>query len=130
MMRRKFLIMLAALLMVAVVGGCKKDSGNKLSEQIIGSWELSAVDFTRSVMIGDVFVEVYVDFLSDGSFTLSQVLGAGRAEEFSGTWTLTGSTLSGTYSDGTAWGTDYEASVTDDVLTLVSGGDTYRYTRR
>ncbi len=67
---------------------------------------------------------VYIEFLPDGTFSLAQIVGAGRYQTHTGTWTLTGDILSGRYSDGVRWGADYQIAISDDILTMtVSTGD-------
>ena len=63
---------------------------------------------------------------------MSQTLGEGRARNFSGVWTLVETTLSGSYSDGTAWGSSYEVSLSEDKshLTLTSAKEVYIYKRQ
>lgn len=128
MMIKRFLLILSVALLA--VAACKKDNPQSASVSIEGAWELVSVSFgTKSAAVGDETVTVYVEFASGGKFTLYQQLGAGRFAAFSGSWTLSGETLSGKYDDGTSWASDYSVKADDGslVLTAVTGGDVYTY---
>lgn len=95
---------------------------------VVGVWELSAV--STKVSVGSVDVSVYIDFGSDGNFTLYQKIGEGRYTMFTGKYTLTSDNkLSGSYSNNSAWG-PYTASMSNGNLVLTSAGgkevDTYK----
>lgn len=116
----KTLILLLCLLCLA--SSCRKEE----TVSVIGSWELVSV---QDVPVSEG-LSVWLDFSSDG-FSLYQ-----RAEEnvcyqkFTGTWTLTGKVLSGKYSDGSLWASDYTVAVSGSELTLTSSGtpqETMRY---
>lgn len=70
-------------------------------------------------------------FNEDNTFQLYQMIGQGRYTGYSGTWTLTETTLDGKYSDGKAWGSSYEISQNDDrsTLTLSTAGEDYNYVK-
>lgn len=119
---------------MAVLGlvftGCKKDKGSSLPV-ITGRWELADM-ITKAVQIGDQKVEVYLTFNADGTFLIEQMLGQGRFCTYDGTWNLSGSTLSGQYSDGNTWGAVYEVGVEDDTLRMTAqndNGETFVYTK-
>lgn len=98
---------------------------------IVGDWELSeAVLNTKAIQIGDETIEVYLSFSEDGSFKISQKIGYGKFVLYKGTYTTAGNVLSGTYSDGTAWGNSYTVSTQSDVMTLsavTNSTDIYTY---
>ena len=96
---------------------------------ITGEWNLNRIE-TKSAILGDQTVDVYVSFKSDNTFDMYQMLGTGRYRAFSGTWTLVDKTLSGKYSDGSAWGSRYEVSKDDNVLTLTTETEIDTYTRK
>lgn len=121
------LILVAVSLMMAA--GCKKDTDKGLD--LIGTWELVDI-VTKSVQIGEETVKVTLTFYADNTFSLSQQLGAGRPAPYSGIWQLTGTTLTGKYSDGKAWGSGYDISCAEDRLMMtpdVEGAETYIYDR-
>ena len=116
-----------AVVMAVAVSSCAK-SGNDTSEflDITGEWSL--------ISSGDLSMDdisVYVSFTSD-HFELYQKLGEGRYYVYSGTYTLSGNILSGRYSDGTSWGSDYDVIIGSDSLTMTArngSGEVSVYTR-
>ena len=77
-------------------------------------------------------IDVYVSF-GDGTFDLYQKVGEGRYFLYDGTYTLTGNVLSGLYSDGTSWGSDYDISLETDSLVLTAkngSGEVSTYVRK
>ena len=116
-----------AVVMAVVVSSCAK-SGNDTSESldITGEWSL--------ISSGDLSMDdisVYVSFVSD-HFELYQKLGEGRYYVYTGTYTLSGNILSGRYSDGTSWGSDYDVIIGYDSLTMTArngSGEVSVYTR-
>lgn len=126
-MKRIFTIMLAALSLCAF-SSCKK--GDK-SIRIYGDWELNNVEFvTKSAVVGDETVSVYIRFTEDNTFQLWQKLGEGRYSSYDGQWTLTGNVLSGTYTNGKAFSSQYEVSVSKNTMTLTTlpdRNDTFTY---
>ena len=132
MMKTKLALLLAGALALLITG-CKPDEpegngGATGKAGIAGQWVLSAFT-TKSVDVAGTKVDVYLDFVSDGSFTIYQQIGQGWYSKFTGTWDYDGVVLSGTYSDGKQWGSLYNVSVTAEtlVLTTVSGKEEYTY---
>lgn len=111
-----------------LLSGCGNGKESK-SIDITGTWELVNIEITKSAQLGEETIEVEITFNADNTFSLSQILGEGRAQEFTGTWALAGTTLSGKYSNGKAWGSTYEISVKESTLTMVpeSGAEAYIY---
>lgn len=143
---------MCSLLVALTLTSCREQETPPQPMNIDGTWELISVTDTRAVAIGDEQVEVYVVFQADepvvtgtrgskeqvhqpvvstGVFTLYQKLGAGKYRSFDGKWTLTDSTLSGTYSDGKPWGATYEVALEDDGsrLWLAAPTETCVYTK-
>lgn len=128
MMKSRVLI-LAAILLSALVSfsSCKKE---EKTLDVKGEWELTEVKMsTKSALVGAETVTVYVKFSEDGTFAMYQMVGDGRFAAFSGSWELAGSTLSGTYADGTSWASSYEVSVDKSTLTMTTedGLDVFVY---
>jgi len=125
MMKKVFY--LAAALLLALTG-CKKEDTPQQSNvlDIAGVWELSSV--TTKVNVAGVEVSVYLDFAAGGSFTLYQQIGEGRYTKFTGSYTCTETSVSGSYSSGKPWG-PYTATVDASqlVLTSASGKETDTY---
>lgn len=118
---KKILLALACALMVTACGGGGKDDPNGGGSGKInsGEWQLSKI--TTKATLGDETVNVYIDFNDDKTFSLYQMLGTGRYRLHTGNWTLTGKSLSGSYSGGTAWSSTYEVTQdNDNTLTLTS----------
>ncbi len=110
---KKYLIIAVALMMALC--GCKKKP-EPLT--VTGQWQLSNIEMTKSVKVGSETIDVYLEFLEDGTFNIYQTLGKGRPRHYTGTYTLTENLLSGKYSDGKAW--SYEASKEDGNLVLAN----------
>lgn len=116
---KKF-IYTAIIAMLAL--SCSRE--NSLLDDIIGSWHMTGITAPSSSMTQDgssitAVSDVWVLFYSDKTFAIYQKTGdASKYQYFKGKFTLDGSTISGTYSDGTAWGSKYKISVTDNVLTM------------
>ena len=128
MMKSRVLI-LAAILLSALVSfsSCKKEDKTL---DVKGEWELTEVKMaTKSALVGAETVTVYLNLAEDGSFAMYQMVGDGRFVAFSGSWKLAGSTLSGTYADGTSWASSYEVSVDKSTLTMTTedGLDVFVY---
>ncbi|MCM1502258.1 MAG: lipocalin family protein [Bacteroidales bacterium] len=122
-MKRYFLI---SAVLFFCLSGCKKDTDKPLD--ITGIWNLINIDLpTKAAIVDDETIDVYIEFRSDKSFSMYQQLGAGSFRSYTGTWSLGGSTLSGTYSDKSAWSTSYEVSVDSGTMTMSSSGETYTY---
>lgn len=121
-----FVSMLCTLLF-----SCKKDQAVEETSSIVGSWHLTALEQidTRSVTVGQEEVDIYINFTSQNTFQLYQMVGAGKYRSFSGTWLLDGDELSGTYDDKTAWGTKYRVELNNSKtkLILTSAGEQYIY---
>ena len=118
MKRLLYAISIAALCLLTACGKDKQPGKEEIKPSAIaGAWELS--DISTKTSIGSVNVSVYLDFTSDGKFTLYQKIGEGRYKD----------SLSGKYSDGKAWG-PYKAEINASALTLIKEGgketDTYR----
>ena len=109
--------------------GCAKES----IPALVGDWELDDIIYAKAAQIGDCPVEVTISFHKDGTFNLTQVIGEGLPRPYSGTWSISGDILSGTYDDGSPWGATYTYSVSGDILTLTplssQSVEAYLYTR-
>lgn len=113
---KKYILLLTATVVISLMTSCggKEDK----PRDITGIWNLTSVQ-TRSAQSGGQTVDVYISFVTGGTFQMYQKIGAGRYRSFSGTWTLTDNVLTGKYSDGTSWGATYEADVQNDGTSLV-----------
>jgi hypothetical protein len=119
-MRKHIAMLILAVMGIALTTGCQKEK----SLDIKGCWSL-----VSSSQITSTVPEVLMEFKADGTFDLFQRADRNSSfKHFSGRWTLGGKKLSGTYSDGTTWASDYSVSIEDGFLTLSSGeqNDVYR----
>lgn len=114
---KKILSLLAMALLIAV--SCHKGPEKPKTPAIVGEWELGSITL-KSVDYSGQTLDVYLSFAEDGSFVLYQMIGQGRFYRYTGTWTISGSILSGKYASGKDWASSYEFSVADEKLTLVS----------
>ncbi|MGM9785558.1 MAG: lipocalin family protein [Candidatus Cryptobacteroides sp.] len=125
----KYILILTSLILAS---SCNKTPAPK-TPGIAGTWELIEVQYTKSAQIGDQTIQVVIEFAAEGTFSMSQILGDGRAREYTGNWTLADDTLSGTYSDGKPWGATYKVSVDGDTMSMIpmdkSAPETYIYKR-
>lgn len=118
----KKILTLATLLLALAACGEKEKTDEPVSTQIdiTGYWELTSVVTKASV--GSVNVSVYLDFASNGNFTLYQKIGEGRYTQFAGSYILSSDNqLSGSYAGGSAWG-PYTAALSGGSLVLTSPG--------
>ena len=67
--------------------------------------------------------DIYLDIDASGSLTLWQRLTQHSWEKFTSTASIDNGVISGTYSDSTAWGSDYYISVSGDTMTWTNTAD-------
>ena len=108
------IILALSVLAVMVSCGGSGDNGPAVSDKIVAEWHLVSVSGLSSAP------QVYVDFAQDLSFKLYQQIGQGRYRKYEGTYTVSGSLLSGTYSDGKKWGSDYNVSFEGEKMALAA----------
>lgn len=115
MKMKKILVYLSAAILSLGLISCKKTSVTDIS----GEWHMVSSGETDMEQ-----VDVYLSF-TDGNFEIYQKLGNSRYWIFSGTYTVTGNTVTGKYSDGSSWGSYYESRLENDgsvlVLTALNG---------
>lgn len=114
-MKARIILFAVLVMMVSACGD--KGSDSKKGLDITGQWELIDIE-TKAVQIGEAEIEVYIEFNKDNTFNLWQMIGAGRFEKMTGTWTLNQNVLSGKYSDGKAWGANYEVGIESGNLVM------------
>ena len=114
-MKRILNILTAALLLLSLATSC--ESTPTIQEGIIGEWQLTEM---AGVQSSELSTYIYIDFHSDMSFDMFQKVGqVTRYRKFVGTYSLTGSIISGQYKDGKKWGSDYRATLEADGQVLV-----------
>ena len=118
----KRLIHIAIFALMAITG-CKKESEPTLAQKLQTEWRGSEVS---------VDAAIYIKFLADGKFELYQKMVGEGFELRRGTWTLNEDILSGIYNDGETWAAEYQISINNGELTMISkaeGNETNVYTQ-
>ena len=116
---KKYLSFLFTATLLAFCGACSDDDEPTVNADIVGEWHLttwnqgSPADF-----------DVYMEFLSDGHFNIYQKVETSLYVKYSGDYITSDSHLSGRYSDGVAWGSDYTYELSDDGNTLTMTSNT------
>lgn len=118
--------------MVIFAAGCSKPSNDiqSLDGKLVGEWHLTQTEYDGSVL--ETNSDVRIAFNADCTFELFQKSGdQTRYTKFCGTCNFDGKTLSGTYNDGTPWGSAYQVSLSGDTLTLTNDTltETQTYTK-
>ena len=114
-MKNLFKLMLALSAVIAFsscgsTGADPEESGNIVSE-----WHLISVSGLSSIP------QVYVEFGTDLTFELYQKTGTETYyNKYEGTYSVASAVLSGKYSDGEKWGSDYKISFDDGKLVLTA----------
>ena len=126
---KKLIYMLIAVAGI-IMAGCGETGKVEEVLDITGTWELTDIEMTKAAQLGEETIEVKITFNADNSFSLIQTLGAGRPEEFTGTWQLAGNVLSGKYASGKNWGSSYQVSVEGSELRMTPDGGLESYIYR
>lgn len=115
-----------------ILSACGEGGKESKALDITGTWELTGIEITKAAQLGSETIEVSITFNQDKTFSLSQTLGSGRPKDFSGTWQLTDTILTGKYSNGKAWGSSYEVTVngTEMTMTPEGGAEIYTYKKK
>jgi hypothetical protein len=108
------IILAISVVFAAFSCGDPQSDGPVVSEMIVAEWHLVSVSGLSSTP------HVYVDFRQDLSFELYQKVGEGRYRKFDGTYAVSGTILSGKYSDGEKWGSDYAVSFDGEKMLLTA----------
>lgn len=115
-MKKTALKILCMALVVLAAAACKKDE-TPSDLDISGQWHLVSSD---KIDIEAEGIDVYIDFRTGGDFDLYQKIGEGRYRLKYGSYTVTGTQVSGTYSGEIPWGSQYEAAVNGNTLVLTA----------
>ena len=103
-MKKSIFILIALVLMAT---GCRKDKPADYAKLVIGEWHCVPETFEA---------DIYLAIDEAGTFDMYQQIGDGRHRHYSGEWEINENVLSGIYSDGQSWGSEYQVSF--------SGGNT------
>ena len=121
-MKMKRIISIFAILALFVMTSCQEKAGR--SYPFAGDWHYSATE-------NGVAEDVWVSFLSDGTFEMFQQVGEGPYWYSYGEFTYDSeeSVLAGVYSDRYRWKYDYNISVSGNTLVMTAlGVDGYSVT--
>ena len=122
----KMFLAVAALLIVA----CKPNGGSgsgttngpkwENSGSVIGEWSLNSWAGNE-----EAAPKVYIVFNEDNSFDMYQQSYSVLWFHYDGVWSLNGTTLSGTYTDGTPWVSSYTVAFSKEpkLIRLTKQGD-------
>ena len=129
-MKKHIYSLFAAALLVFCAGCSNDDDGPAISDKgVVGEWHLTSWNHETPADF-----DVYVQFGADGKFDIFQKVETSAYVRYSGRFAASDSRLSGRYSDGVAWSTDYTFELSDngDTLTMTSateGAEVSVYTR-
>lgn len=111
----QILFVLSIALFASACGG-SKENGPEVSTEIVAEWHLTDVSGLSTSAVPDV----YIEFGPEMWFELYQKVGDGRYRKYEGFYTVSGSVVSGQYSDGEKWGSDYKVSFDDGKLVMTA----------
>ena len=111
------ILSLVALSLVLMTACKNKDNNKGDKDAVVGEWSLMSWNEEAPEF------HVYISFAADGSFAIYQQVWSLDYELFTGTYTIKGDTLKGTYADGSKWASGYKFAKTDNTLTLVDSVD-------
>lgn len=115
---RKTIYILLTLLGLCSFAGCSSsdDTVPALYGQLTGEWHLTTWNGTTPASF-----DAYMALNADGTFTIYQKIEQANYQKFVGSYRLSGTLLSGIYSDNTPWGSTYSVVIDDaNKLTLTS----------
>ena len=106
-----FILTVSALVLAA---SCEK--APKAEEGIVAEWQLTDMTGYEAANLP----EVYIEFRADKAFEIYQKVGdVMRYRKYTGVYSVSGTTLTGEYSDGEDWGSSYKVSFEADGAILV-----------
>ena len=120
---KKLLFILTVLTLTIATGCNKEDKKIDYKASLAGQWHC---------IPDGMDADIYVEFTQEDDFALYQQLGEGRYRKYTGTWESEANVLSGTYADGTPWGSTYQMEFEADIMTLTAlngSNEVMTYTR-
>lgn len=111
----KIFLAVIALLIVACKpnggegGGSTNDTNWENSGSVVGEWSLTSWSGNS-----EAAPKVYIVFNENNTFEMYQQSYSVLWFRYSGSWTLNGTTLTGKYSDGTPWTSNYTVAFSED----------------
>lgn len=118
---KKYIYCLFAAAMLLLCAACSKEdqSGGVVDSGVVGEWHL-----TKWSDEAQADFDVYIEFMSHGKFNIYQQVETSAYVRYSGDFRTEGNHLSGRYSDGVPWSTDYAFELSGDKKTLTMTSDT------
>ena len=114
-MNRFLNILISAALLIGLTTSCG-EKVSALDSGIVAQWQLS--EMTR--YDAENLPEVFIEFTADKNFVIYQKLGdVPRFRKYDGTYSISGSILTGEYSDKEKWGSAYRVSLEAEGTVLV-----------
>ena len=112
------LLMLVCVAFVSLSCGGKKGSdGPQVAGQMVAEWHLVSV----SGLSTSAVPQVYINFASDMKFEMYQKVGdVMRYRKYVGTYKVSGNVVTGTYSDGEDWGSEYAVSFDNELMVMTA----------
>lgn len=120
-MKKSIYSLFMAALLLLTAGCSKDDDGPKtIDSGVVGEWH-------QTQWNGEEHAEfdVYIEFLSDGTFNIYEKVNASVYEKYSGDFSIKGTLLRGRYNNGNPWRADYDIALSGDgnTLTMTSHAD-------
>lgn len=122
---KKSIYILLTLFTVGLLTGCgggdKPEPKNPAETMLVGEWKLSSWSNATPQDF-----EVYIAFDATKAFEVYQRIEQISFEKYTGSYLITDTTLSGTYTDQTPWGASYEIEfdTSGNTLTMTSSDNT------
>lgn len=110
-MKKILYMMIAIAASLTVMTGCEEK--DEAQRKIIGEWRCTTEEAGHDI-------EVYVSFNIDRTFDLYQKIGEGAHRHLDGSYEVDRRHLSGVYSDGTPWASDYTLTFVDGDMIMRS----------
>lgn len=122
-MKKLFAIVATLLFAGLSLCGCGKSEGGGTGLSVAGNWHLVSWSENKPE-----YLDVYINF-KGSSFTLYQRVASHEYKKLTGSFVLSGTTLTGKYADGKEWGgSPYEVAIKSGKLELTSkSGDVSLY---
>ena len=113
----KILMLVCVAFISLSCGGKKGSDGPQVAGQMVAEWHLVSV----SGLSTSAVPQVYINFASDMKFEMYQKVGdVMRYRKYVGTYKVSGNVVTGTYSDGEDWGSEYAVSFDNELMVMTA----------
>lgn len=111
---KRILNILTSIIILGLAVSCEKAPNVEVG--VVGEWQLTEMTGYEASTIPTV----YVEFTTEKTFVIYQKVGdVQRFRKYNGTYVVTGTILTGEYSDGDTWGSAYRVALEADGGVLV-----------